>query len=59
MSIIKNLDAKFLKLIYSALYTQYSNIPLFHHSMRLKKKMAIRNTIFLIGCSNSKTESYV
>jgi hypothetical protein len=32
---------------------QYSSIPLFHHSIWLKKKMAVKNTVIPINCRNS------
>ena len=46
---------KFWNIADSAFYTQYSNIPLFHHSMRLIKTMTVIFIEIPINCEISAT----
>ena len=41
--------------LFSAFQTQFSNTPVFHHSVRLIKKRAVINIIISINYRNSET----
>ena len=45
-------------ILHSAFQTQSSKIPLFHHSMRLTKRMVAKSTVISINYRNSETLNY-